>query len=357
MLSNHDDINKIEQIDKSHMLQAIKSLPDHLKEAFDLAKKPIAADNNINSIVFFGLGGSATAEEVTCQLLRDEVKIPLITSKSSSLPAFANEKTLCIIVSYSGNTKETLCCYRDAIQRNCQIVAITSGGELANLCKKNQTQLITVQQGCQPRAALGLLLGAILGLFQDISMINLRETVHKTHKLITALSKDYDNFAKKIAQDLFQQTSVIYASETLGIATANRWKNQLNENAKVIAYCNFFPELSHNEIMSDAHDQKPTIVYLHNPDEKADQLINNRLSLKLMKEQAEKIIEIPADGETLMEKILSLIIIGDYISTYLAILKEVDPSPVERIMKLKEQVKQATTGKQVASSFLGNSSQ
>jgi len=347
-LRNLDDSAFLTQIDSSQMLQRICEMPFHLEAAFKAGVKSAIEAKNIKSVVFFGLGGSAVAGEIVCQKLSHHWNFPALVIKKSTLPAFIDENTLCVALSYSGNTKETIDCYKEAIKRGCKVIAITSGGNLEKLSAQNKNVIVKLEEDFQPRAALGLLIGATFGSLEKVHLIeDAHEIVAKTVELLHSLKEKYApdaltevNQAKKIALKLLDHLPLVYASESLGLATSGRWKTQLNENAKVMAFSNVFPELAHNEIMSASELSGSIIIYLKNPDEDADSLIANSIALKLMKPHEEKLLEIASVGESQMEKMLSLIYLGDFVSAYLAILRGVDPTPVEHISRLKKELKQ-----------------
>lgn len=354
-----DDKAWLQKIDSDSMLQKICQLPQHLNEGFKRGTVLTFGDGSPimdgepsppSTVVFFGLGGSAIAGEIICHKMLEKSSIPALVTKRSSIPSFIDSSTLCFIVSYSGNTKETINCYMEAIEKNAQVVVITSGGMLEKLSLSNKNKLIKIPDGYQPRAALGFLIGAALGYLAKLNILkDLEQNIGQTVKLLSSLVEKYQpsieigqNSAKQIANEIYEHLPLIYASETLGIATANRWKAQLNENAETMAFSNYFPELSHNEIMGN-HDIKKAIIYLKNPDEKAEQLITNKTALQLLKSDKSKLIEVAAEGDSRLQKMLSVMLLGDLVSAYLAILREVDPTPVDKITKLKAKMQKAKT--------------
>ena len=362
MINNLDDISSIEQIDAGDMLGSIAQFPEHLEKSFLMGTENANYHQDINQIVFFGLGGSATAGEVICQKLGEQCQTPSRLIRRSYLPKYIDQNTLCIALSYSGNTKETIACYKQAFSKGAAVISISSGGELEQLSSENKTTFVKLPTGYQPRAALGLLIGASLGCLSKAKLVeDLPLTIKETVSLLTNLKNQYiediptaKNLAKQIATDILGHIPLIYTSETLGLAVSNRWKNQLNENSKVMAYGNVFPELAHNEIMSDNQQQKPIIIYLYNPDEETSILETNRTALELIKPQTYKIVEIASNGISLLAKTLSTILLGDYISTYLAIRRQIDPTPVDRIIKLKSELRKID---KIAASPLQGSSQ
>ncbi|RJQ33526.1 MAG: bifunctional phosphoglucose/phosphomannose isomerase [Actinobacteria bacterium] len=338
----------IKQIDISEMLPKIDGLANNLVDGYKLGLSKKCKVNNYKAIVFFGLGGSGIAGEIVHHKLLEHSNIPILTIKNTKLPAFIDKDTLCIALSYSGNTTETLACYKEAFRRKSKITAITSGGTLAKIARKNDDDLILLPDYFQPRQALGFLVGGALGHLEQI-IDNLDSSIMSTAQLLISLKQKYcasvktaSNPAKKIALDIRDRLPLIYACQSLGAVCASRWKNQINENANCPAYANHFPELSHNEIMAEGGKIKPIILYLKNPDEDANNLIANSITLKLMEPECTKILEVASDGDDLLQKMLSIILLGDYVSTYLAILNEIDPTSVDKINQLKKELSQKT---------------
>ncbi len=203
-----DKISLIKQIDKASMLETISDTPQHLEKTFSEASQKDISFSKINSIVFFGLGGSAIAGELISQELFGQSRVPAVVVKRGSLPSFVNKNTLCFALSYSGNTRETLSCYKEAIKKKVKVIAITSGGELERLSTRNKNLVVKLPNNFQPRAALGLLTGATLGCLEKTGLFtkSLAKTVKNTAKLLSSLAKDYDlnvetskNLAKRIA--------------------------------------------------------------------------------------------------------------------------------------------------------------
>lgn len=254
-------------------------------------------------ICFCGIGGSAVPGEIINSL---NLKKPILLTREK-LPSSVNSKTLCFIISYSGNTKETINLYNQAKKKKAKTVIITSGGKLG----KNKDSIL-IPKGYLPRQALVYLLLPVLDI------LNIKGDVLKPLKKINSLK------AKYIARKIKNKLPLIYASSENLKVVSWRWETQFNENAKTLAHSDYFPAISHNEIEAKLNKDARVILLLDKqttPIKKAKKYLNP-LIVKLK-------------GDTLLEKILYGIYFGDLVSFYLAEFKGVDFRHVKRIESLK----------------------
>jgi glucose/mannose-6-phosphate isomerase len=345
---NLDDSAVYKQNDPDGMLARIKELPWQCEQAwqttmsFDLS--PVYSD--INKVVVLGMGGSAIGGDLVRSLAMSEAKIPVLVHRDYGLPAFIDDKTLVIASSYSGNTEETLSAFELALKTGAKKLAITTGGKLQTMAEENNIPVFKINYKAQPRAALGFSFLPTLGILQKLGFIKDKSAdVAETVQVLGALSARIDekasltsNLAKQLAQRLYGCLPVIYGA---GIAAeaAHRWKTQLNENSKAWAFYEVFPELNHNA----------TVGYQY-PPELASQLrvvllrapsFNQRVQLRYevtceLLDRAQIAHEfVDSEGNSLLSQMMSLVLFGDYVSYYLAILYRIDPSPVEVINYLK----------------------
>jgi len=295
-----------------------------------------------SSIVFCGLGGSAISGDLLCDYLGDEINIPFKVSRSYNIPSYVNEKTLVIISSYSGNTEETISSFKQALKKKCSIVVISSGGTVSETAKKKKVPFIKIQEGFQPRYALGLSFFSLLKVFQELGLVNENKNV----KLITELWKrkgeEYsseNNLAVKIAEQLIGFIPVIYSSDSFA-STGYRFKCQLNENSKIHAFHNIVPEMNHNEIIGwESFKEKQfqaKVIYLidenYNPqNKKRFQILN-----ELIKEEKVDLLSIHSSEKSKKVRIMDLIFLCDWITFYLAVLRGFDPSEIDFIHQMKK---------------------
>src|SRR3989338_8253927 len=251
-----DDLKLINEIDKSGMWKRLIAFPNQCEKAkrfIDGIEAPFYSEG-IENIVISGMGGSAAGGDILISYLRENLKIPAIINRGYSLPIFVNEKTLTIVISYSGNTDETLASLKYAYEKGSKIIAITSGGIVEEFCSRKSIPIIKIEGGLQPRESLGYIFIPLLILMEKMGFIEGQEAeILETIELLKILSKGYspestENDAKRLALDIQGKIPLLYGVHGLTDSIAIRWKNQFNENSKIPAFYNVFPELNHNEI-------------------------------------------------------------------------------------------------------------
>jgi len=344
-----DDSKKIRSVDKQDMLGKVFSFPDMLKAAISIAAGVnINFSGKIDSVVISGMGGSAICGDVAKGVLEKSLEVPILINRNYSLPAFIKGNVLFFSISYSGNTEETLAALEEAESRGLKIVAISSGGRLSDVAKRKGYPLISLPAGIQPRAALPYLLCSVLMVFQKAGLYpaasdELKKAIDLLYKLRDEyVKKSAQNPVKKLAKKLFGGMPILIASEGLTRAAGLRWMNQINENSKMMAHLTVVPEMGHNEIVGFAELKKAkkefSAVFLRQKG--GPEGINKRMKIakSLLSDAVSGVNEVWAEGSGDLEKILSLILFGDFLSVYLALLGGVDPTPVEIIEKQKREL-------------------
>jgi len=347
-----DNLNEIRRIDKGDMLSFCVQAPRHYREAAKLAQAISINYSKPQRIIVAGMGGSSIGGELLKDWAKHKITIPIEVCREYSLPAYADEKTLVFVESYSGETEEALSMFLDAIKRKCMTFCISSGGKLLEFAEKLKLPYLRVPSDIpQPRAALPYLflplpillekLGVISDASSEISeAVQILEQVKSENLPEKPLS---DNFSKNLASKINGTIPIIYG---FGIyrAVAQRYKQEFNENSKVPSKWEFFPELNHNEIVGwEATKELAkcfSTIFLRDKDEPEEIQQRIEATEELMHEGA-KISEVWSVGESSLAKMLSTIYIGDLTSLYLAILRGVDPTPVKTIALLKERMKQS----------------
>ncbi|MFX1450215.1 MAG: bifunctional phosphoglucose/phosphomannose isomerase [Promethearchaeota archaeon] len=349
-----DNEKRIKEIDKDDMYKFLMNMPKNCDEMLTMVKK-IQFSHELKEFRFIlicGMGGSAIGGNLAHDLLIDKIPIPIIIHRGYEIPAFVNNKTLMIVISYSGNTEETLSIFAEGIQRHCTIFGISSNGKLIEYCKKFGIEYVKVPANIQPRAAIPYLFIAILIILQKMKIISdISQDLEEAISQLTILKEEMsikslktNNIAKKIAIGIQDTIPMIYASS--GYASlARRMKCQINENSKNIAHWDEFPELNHNEIvgweLSSIITKNSCVILLRSHDE--NEVIKNRIEITkqiILKDKVKDIFEIWSRGTSRLAKIFSLLFIGDCVSYYLAILNNVDPSQVRSISELKRRIKE-----------------
>lgn len=354
-LSILDDPEKAKMIDRVDMMGIVESFPDQCQEAVELAKTAEldalkGIETETSSILVLGMGGSGVSGDLVRTLLEGKLKVPVQVNKNYGIPRFAREDTLVFALSYSGNTEETLSGLDEAIKRGCKIICVTSGGEMAEKAEARGIPMVSIPSGIQPRAALGYLFFPILVTLQRLGFSTVEEKeIGETIRLLKAKSGNYgfntpteDNVAKALAARLYHMLPVVYGFSGLTDMVAFRWKCQFNENTKIPAIWNTFPELNHNETVSwellETVSENFALILLRDRDESPQIKRRIEITRELIEEKFGGVEVLWAEGVSRLAKMLSLIYLGDFVSVYLALLYEIDPSPVERINILKKRL-------------------
>jgi glucose/mannose-6-phosphate isomerase len=301
-----------------------------------------------NSIVVTGLGGSAAGGDVVRAIMEAEGSIPLIVNRDYHLPGFVNESTLVFATSYSGNTEETLSAYADAKKAGAKIVGVTSGGKLAEMCKQDGNPCVLIPAGQPPRTALGYLTIPVLAMCEQAGYLP-NQQFEKCFSLLETCATDWrveakaeNNPTKQLAAQLHGTFPILYGLGNYQGVAAYRWKGQINENAKNMTYSHTLPEMNHNEVLGWVlADQqgvaKYNLVILQDGHESAKMKARARVTTQLVGDKA-SVRWVIARGETLLERCLSLIYFGDFVSLYLAALNDVDPENIDSINILKAEL-------------------
>lgn len=341
----------VKEYDQEGMLTLIETFPKQVQEAVEIGKKADLGNlaeqiKEINAIVFLGMGGSAIGGDLVKAVLAKELKVPMLVNREYHIPAFVNEKTLVIASSYSGNTEETISALKEAMQKKAMIFCITTGGKIAEIAKANGLPLIIIPSGISPRAALGYSFFPILEVFCRLSLVadkneDIKETVLLLRDMKNELSLSTPgNKAQELAKDLQGRIPLIYGSEGFSGVVASRWKGQINENSKHVAFWNVFSELNHNETVGWENPQLTKEIHLVILRDNEGLRMKKRIEVttEIVKPHVHGITEVYSRGISDIARMFSLIYFGDYVSWYLAMLNEADPTPVKVIDYLKREL-------------------
>jgi len=347
-----NDIEKITMVDKAHMLDGLARFPEQIKEALTIAEA-VQRFNflKIDNVVVAGMGGSAISGDIMLSLFRDKLDVPLVVNREYDLPKWVNKDTLVICISYSGNTDETLSSFKIASQKKCKILCISTGGKLQDLAEKRGIPFIKIPAGIQPRAATAYLLFPSIIFLKKIGLLktaietDIEETITVTTDFVTLNKKEVpeeNNLAKQLAKKIFNTIPQIYG---WGVYTpiAIRWRHQLNENSKIIARSDIVPECNHNDIVGwsgnpDISKQFSCILFRDKDEETIDMTTRLNFMRDLFHNTAGNVIEISPKGKSHLAKMMYLMCLGDFTSCYLAVLRGINPSPVDIITELKKRL-------------------
>jgi glucose/mannose-6-phosphate isomerase len=339
-----------QELDKSNMALLIEHFSDQVAKAWEISsttdlsrlpKKP-------KRVLFLGMGGSGIVGSLACALTEGESKTPLAFQRGYLVPAYVNKDTLVIAVSYSGNTRETLHAYQAAVKAGAPLVVLTGGGKLAELAEKNKQPIITIPAGQPPRASLGYLFLPLLKILDILGICHI--TDGNISSLVAAIREmwaelgpeqaEKRNGAKSLARQLLGKVPLIYGSQGIMGVCAERWCGQMQENSKILAFYNIFPELCHNQVMGWVDraclGERIVLVSLTAGGENPWLQMQIEITLTLAEERGATVVEISASGKNRLEKAVKAIYLGDLVSLYLAMLNRVDPTEIDNINRLKD---------------------
>jgi glucose/mannose-6-phosphate isomerase len=341
-----DDPAALAAGDPGGMLGLIARLGEQLRAGFELgASNDALGGGEPGALAICGMGGSAIAGDLLRAVSTDRFRYPVVVLKGYGLPLFCDGRTTVFALSYSGNTEETIAAWTEAVDRGCRVVAISSGGSLAALAReRGRPHVLLPQDIPAPRAALGYLFGALLGCVRGGDRPAFDEELHTASAAVDDLVTRFgpgvptgDNEAKSVAYWLAGRTPVIWGSEGIAEAASLRWKTQMNENAKVPAFHSSLPELDHNEVegWSSGIGHRFAAIALRHAGEHPRISARLAATIEAVAPAGLEVRQVVASGDSPLAALLSLIAIGDLASTYLAILREVDPTPVPVLSGLK----------------------
>jgi len=317
------------------MKQVILNFPKQF-EIGTKAAESIKFDGNFDNVVICGVGGSALPGTLLSDMV--DISIPIFTYRGYGLPANASEKSLIICISFSGNTEETLSAYEEAVSKKYCVIALSTGGKLEELTKKNNLPMVIVPNDClQPRFGTGYLVSAVIKILDNCKITNnLSQEILKVAETLKPGS--FEAQGKILGEKLVDKIPVVYSSNQYK-SVARIWKIKFNENSKVMAFWNYFPELNHNEMVG-LTNLKGNFHFIILKDENDHERTKKRMDLfaNLAKEKGAEVNFIEMQGKTKIEKIFNALMFGDWTSYYLALSYGQDPVPVAIVETFKKQL-------------------
>jgi len=302
--------------------------------------------------VFAGMGGSAIGGDMVRMITASKVAVPVQVVRHYELPAYVGRNSLVFVSSYSGNTEETIAAYHEASSRNARIVVTTTGGTLGGLASEKGYPVTTLPTGYPPRAAsaFGVVLPTMmmsrLGLIPDhreqfeLAATELRKAVRE----YGPTSASDANPAKKLSRSIAGKLPVVYGVAGTTGPVSVRWKGQISENGKQLAYSHVIPEMNHNEIVGwEAREEyvgHTACVFLRDRDDHPRIQKRIEITSELLESSGASVYQCSSPGSTLVSRMFSLISLGDFVSLYLAFLRRVDPCPVSIIEELKKRLRE-----------------
>jgi len=355
LLRDLDDPKTYQNGDPAGMLGRIRELPQQVREAWRNARRLSLPESyrEVNRIVILGMGGSAIGGDLLRTLVSEECPVPILVCREYDVPAFVDNRTLVIASSYSGGTEETLAAFAMAREQGAKLVAVTTGGKLATMAEAGDVPVLRFSYNAQPRAALGhsfiplLSILCQLGLVGDceLEIEKAAKSLEDLRSLIDESIPSVQNPAKQLAATLHGRLPVVYGAGLLTEA-ARRWKGQFNENSKAWAFYEAIPELNHNAVVGyefpPEYAGKIVVVFLRSNLLHPRTLVRYEVTQQLLQRAGVRYEVVEARGEGRLSQVLTTVHYGDFVSYYLALLYDVDPTPVSTINFLKEQLAKAT---------------
>lgn len=345
----------IKKFDLSDMMGVIANFHNQVQNSIEFLKNsPKLQDNYlIKRIVIAGMGGSAISGDLARSFIaknHPEINIPIIIVRNYDLPHWVDERTLVICISYSGNTEETLSLIQQAKENTPYIIGIASGGKLSEFCVQNNIGIVQVPGGMQPRAALGYLFFAVYNFLIanfckvcTISKSMIEEQILADY--LETKAKEYgtlseDNIAIKFAEELHNKQVIIYSSSDVLDVVNLRWRGQIQENSKNLAFGNLVPEMNHNEINSLKYpkaiiDNTYFVVLIDKNEHPSNRKRLEKLC-KIITEITPNLRIVESKEEMPIIRLFEFIYLADWVSFYLGILNEQDPTEIELISKFKQ---------------------
>jgi glucose/mannose-6-phosphate isomerase len=342
--------DRIKKWDRSDMLGRLVSFPGQLRTPAVLEPGPGPAwPDKLKNLVFCGLGGSGIAGDLVREVFREQIGMPVEVTRDYCLPRWAAGDTLVVLLSYSGNTEETLSACRECLERRLPAAAVTSGGSLADIARREGLPLVRIPAGFPPRTALGFLFQAcravLAGAGIPAGAAGLEAALADAVESVVARCRPETGWAANPARKLaaaFRGTVPVFFSGGSLAPVAVRWKNQLEENAKALAFTGVLPEMNHNGVVgwmnpADVISGVFSPVFLRDGDENPRIRKRFEITRGLLEPRA-NFAEVSSDAPGQAARVFSLVALGDWTSYYLALEYGLDPTPVDRITRLKEQL-------------------
>ena len=324
------------------MKDLIAAFPEQMRQAVAIGEKAslTPSKNEIRNVFVSGLGGSGIGGTIMAQITDKQLQVPFIVNKDYFIPSFINENTLVIICSYSGNTEETVQAMQAALAKNAKITCITSGGKIAEMAKENNCDTITIPGGMPPRSCFGLSFIQLFYVLNAHKLINddFRNDLKSTIDLLVDNADAIKVEAKEIAQQLIGKLPIIYC-ETRYEGVAVRLRQQINENGKMLCWHNVLPEMNHNELVgwTEPHPEAVVLMFRCEDDYIRTQK-RMEISASITQKFAPGYIEMKAKGTTQLQRSIYLLHLGDWVSWYIAEIKNIDATEVNVIDFLKNEL-------------------
>lgn len=325
------------------MDQLIARFPEQLAEALEIGEGANLRPHSepINKIYVAGLGGSGIGANFAAEFVSDECKIPYLIGKGYSNPAYIDKNTIYVASSYSGNTEETLTALEGVTASGAKIICVSSGGKLITIAKERGYDYIELPNTWpSPRACLGYSVVMQLYILYKLGFIS-KLKIDQIKSSIDLIKYDQDEIkskAQKIAEIINGKIPIIYTTDRME-SVAVRFRQQINENSKYLAWHHVIPEMNHNELVGwrDLYEDV-AVIYFRNKDDYQRNAMRIDINKEVISKYTNTVVEIYSKGQSTVEKAIYFVHLGDWVSWYLAQLRGVDALEVKVIDDLKNEL-------------------
>ncbi|HFC36188.1 MAG TPA: bifunctional phosphoglucose/phosphomannose isomerase [Candidatus Moranbacteria bacterium] len=342
---------KENKLDKFNLRKVILQEAEQIKVGLSLAEN-VKPQGDFKSITISGMGGSALPADILDILVKDFLRksesqddikryFEIYRNRTYHLPEEAYDKSLNVVCSYSGNTEETISSLREVVKNKLPCVALSNGGMVEKICQENNIPHIQIPypfENFQPRIATGYFVFAIWKILQNIGIVG--EVV--SDEIVANLEKkivETEEYGQGLAQKIFRKTPIVYSTDKFK-ALAMVWKIKFNENSKTPAFWNYFSEVNHNEMVGFTNPQADFhFIMLRDKAGHPQNIKRMEVMAKLLKKNNLDSEIIDIEGGEIVEKVFSTLYLGDWVSYYLALEYETDPTPVQMVEEFKKLIK------------------
>ncbi|MEN9638621.1 MAG: hypothetical protein RLZZ262_489 [Bacteroidota bacterium] len=324
------------------MKSLVEAFPTHLTEAMAIGRAAQLQTSNrtFRNIVISGLGGSGIGGKIVSQIVSEQSPLPILCFNDYVLPHFVDQHSLVIISSYSGDTEETVAAMHEAAAKGAEIACVTSGGKIAAYAKANNLNHIIIPGGNPPRSMFGYSSVQLFFLLAHYGIID-RSFEQQVEASVSLINNDIANIrstAATIAKQIVDRVPIMY-TEASYEGLAIRWRQQINENSKMLCWHHVFPEMNHNELVGwTGGDNRVAVMIIRNEDDHKRSQLRMELCKKLMGEKCDTIIEVWSKGNSRIERTMYLNHVGDWLSIELAELRNEDAVAIPAIIFLKNEL-------------------
>lgn len=324
------------------MKSLVEAFPTHLSEALSIGRSAQLhpSTRTFHNIVISGLGGSGIGGKIVSQIVSEQSPLPILCYNDYVLPQFVDEHSLVIISSYSGDTEETVAAMHEAASKGAEIACVTSGGKIAAYAKANGLNHIIIPGGNPPRSMFGYSSVQLFFLLAHYGIIDrsFEQQVEASVRLIQEQISTIRSTAAEISKQIVNRIPIMY-TEASYEGLAIRWRQQINENSKMLCWHHVFPEMNHNELVGwTGGDNRVAVMIIRNEDDHKRSQLRMDLCKTLMGEKCDTIIEVWSKGSSRIERTMYLNHLGDWLSIELAELRNEDAVAIPAIIFLKNEL-------------------